>query len=412
MLSSNIAPRTIASQDPLASPLYLPRVHRLARALIEASQVKVGERFLVHYDAPRNSLVESVGKLAAAAGAKVSLFERDLDIRIPRLKGADRETIFRAFKEEKEARDSSDRTLFLRCPRDPEILSQLSPSERAIYSDGNAEARKVEFTKGTPYLIFMAPTEADARIDGMSFSDFFNLMYQASCQPWDLIHSAQEILTRKLDEGRELRFVVPSCSKENLSTDLRMSIEGMTFANSTIARNFPGSEVFSAPVLDSVEGTLFAPGWYMEAGQRIKDIYLCFKRGKIVECSAKENQAALESILSNGEGARYLGEVALGTNRGLTRRMVHPLLAEKTCGTFHVAIGHCYEITHYLGKPINLNNGNCEARTSLHWDITIPVTSGEVLLDGKVLQKNGRFIDERLEILSVPRPASLDSFCP
>src|SRR5947209_3759644 len=61
-------------------------------------------------------------------------------------------------------------------------------------------------------------------------------------------------------------------------TRLSMSIAGMRFVNSTIDRNFPGSEVFAAPVRDSVEGQLFAAGLYDYDGHRMEDILLRIER--------------------------------------------------------------------------------------------------------------------------------------
>ena len=136
----------------------------------------------------------------------------------------------------------------------------------------------------------------------------------------------------------------------------------------------------------------------------MRDIRFVIEDGKIVEAYAAENEAGLLRILSNGEGARYFGEVALGTNPGLTRRFFNPLLNEKVAGSFHMAEGHCYTHTEYDGKAVNVNNGNTDDRTTNHWDVTIQMTpqfgGGRVLVDGTLIQENGQFLDPRLAVLN------------
>jgi aminopeptidase len=129
--------------------------------------------------------------------------------------------------------------------------------------------------------------------------------------------------------------------------------------------------------------------------------------GKIVEAEARVNNEGLHDILNRGENARFLGECAIGTNPVLDRRLLNTLLCEKTGGSFHVAVGHCYEMTDYMGVPVKIDNGNHETGpggTSVHWDITVLMTEqnggGRIVLDGETIQENGRFLDSELRILN------------
>jgi aminopeptidase len=241
----------------------------------------------------------------------------------------------------------------------------------------------------------------------MPFPDFISCFRSACAQPWKEIHAAQEVLIKRLNQGSQLIFRANQDDPNpTFRTEVSMSIEGMTFCNSTIARNFPGSEVFSAPLRASVKGQIFAPGRYVYEQAPMTDMLFRIKDGEIVFAEAREGNDELQRILSNGtqRAARFFGETALGTNPGIGRRMVHPLLAEKTAGTFHMAIGHCYEHTNYEGTPVTVNNGNTSDLTPVHWDITIPMYpaagGGEVILDGDVIQRDGEFLDNRLSLLS------------
>jgi len=231
------------------------------------------------------------------------------------------------------------------------------------------------------------------------------LFFEACNQPWREIKVAQAKLVEKLNKGRRLKFIAnQNDPDESKRTYLTMSIEEMTFINSTIDRNYPGSEVYSAPVLESVIGQLYAPGKYLYEGKLMENIYLKVKEGKIIEAYAEKGNGELQEILAQGERARYFGEVALGTNPGLTRRFFDEMLNEKVAGSFHLAIGFCHEDTEDEGIPVNVNNGNTKEKTPVHWDLTVLMHpnfgGGRVILDGEVIQENGKFLAPELEILN------------
>lgn len=239
---------------------------------------------------------------------------------------------------------------------------------------------------------------------------------EACNQPWESIKAAQAKLKAKLDKGKKLQIIADGENPDPTKrTNVWMSIDEMTFANSTIDRNYPGSEVFSAPVLESVNGQIYADGEYLYDGQLMKNIHLFVENGRISEKSyAEENNEGFQKILSNenikpGEvgGARYFGEIALGTNPGLTRRFFNTLLNEKVGGSFHMALGHCYTFEEYDGEPVHVNNGNIPEKTPNHWDLTILMHrkpdgtgGGKVILDDEVIQRDGKFEDPDLAILN------------
>ncbi|MBT3785534.1 aminopeptidase [bacterium] len=245
------------------------------------------------------------------------------------------------------------------------------------------------------------PTPYQAQVDGMSFEEYLDVYFRACSLPWNEIEIAQEKLIQKLDKGHELKIEADlSNANPRKRTSLLLSIKEMTFANSTITKNYPGSEVFSAPVLTSVEGTYFSPGRFFYQGKLIRDIYLKFEKGRVVESDASEGRKRLLKILDFDSGSRLVGEIGIGTNRELIEDVSDTLLFEKKGSSFHIALGSPYHFSYYNGKKVEVDNGG---ESAIHWDLTQMLNregGSRMLLDGELIQENGLFLDPSLEALN------------
>ncbi len=247
------------------------------------------------------------------------------------------------------------------------------------------------------YTLTSIPSPRDAEFDDIPYEDYLQLFFEMCDQPWDDIDKAHRLLIDQLARGKSLRFT------NNDGTDITLSIKGMTFANSLIARNVPGSEVFSAPVKDSANGKIVAKGVFSPSGrmkgERIEDIELLFKNGKCTEYNARVGDEYLKAMIETDEGSCYLGEVAIGTNPHLKRPVANISLVEKIGGSFHVAFGNAYTATEYMGEPVKFDNGN---RSLIHWDITTMLhgKDGKIYLDNQLIMDNGKFLDNDLDILN------------
>jgi len=135
-------------------------------------------------------------------------------------------------------------------------------------------------------------------------------------------------------------------------TDLRFSIKGIGALPCGGLRNIPDGEVFSCPVKDSVEGVIQynAPTVYL--GTSFDNIRLVFRKGRIVEATSN-NTKRLNDILDSDEGARSIGEFALGFNPHILEPMRDILFDEKIAGSFHFTPGQAYEVAG------NGNNRRC-----------------------------------------------------
>jgi aminopeptidase len=379
-------------------------IRKIAHDMVENSgSVKEGQTVLVYYDMA-NPLANEIRLRCLAKGARVKLYERSYSKLAIDLPGMGEGEIREYTKGEEEAYEGADFVFLIGGAEDEHAFGTISKKEKLYYLERKGEIMKQMYEKAT-YVITKWPTHKEAAQEGLSYEEYLQMYIEACNRPWEEIKKAQALLVRKLNEGKKLTFIA---NKDDLDVSKRtcvsMSIEDMTFVNSTVDRNYPGSEVFSAPVLNSVNGQIYAAGRYSYLGKVMENIRLEFKEGKVVKATAEKGDEGLQEILDMGEGARYLGEIAFGTNSGLNRRFHNPLLNEKTCGSFHFALGHCYEITEYNGEPVNVNNGNTEDKTQNHWDVTIlmheSAGGGIVILDGEILQIDGFFIDPELSILN------------
>jgi aminopeptidase len=115
-------------------------------------------------------------------------------------------------------------------------------------------------------------------------------------------------------------------------------------------------------------------------GREVSGVRLRFEDGKVVEASAEKGEEYLHSMLDSDEGARYLGELGIGTNYGIPRATRNILFDEKLGGTVHLAVGRSYAET------------GGENDSSMHWDLICDLREGGALFaDGEIVQQDGVF---------------------
>ena len=103
------------------------------------------------------------------------------------------------------------------------------------------------------------------------------------------------------------------------------------------------------------------------------------ENGEVVKWQAGLGQDLLDSIMEI-EGARYFGEVAIGTNYSITKPTKNILFDEKIGGTIHMAIGQSYIQTGGMNQ------------SPIHWDMIAGMQEGSIYADGTKIYENGKFI--------------------
>lgn len=185
---------------------------------------------------------------------------------------------------------------------------------------------------------------------------------------WRALSHRQEALVQRLTTAREVRI-------EADGTDLRLRVDGRRWINSDGRRNMPSGEVFTGPLEDSATGTIRFTIPSLSRGVEVEGVELAFRDGEVVAANAKRGDRYLQSSLSIDAGARYLGELGIGTNTGIDRATGSTLLDEKIAGTVHLALGRSYPET-----------GGTNA-SALHWDLICDLrSSGRLTVDGETLE--------------------------
>ena len=233
--------------------------------------------------------------------------------------------------------------------------------------------------KHTRWVVTRYPTNSAAQEARMSLEEYEEYLFSACCIDWKKESKKQDNLKKLMDSTRKVRIVAPD-------TDLHFSIDGLPGIKCDGRYNIPDGEVFTAPVRDSAQGhiTYNCPSIYQ--GKEYNGVRLEFKDGKIIKATAEAGMSnPLNKILDSDEGARYIGEFALGVNPGIRQPMRNILFDEKIFGSIHFTPGQAYD---------ECDNGN---RSAVHWDMVRMLTDGgEIWFDEILIQKNGIFIHKEL----------------
>jgi len=137
----------------------------------------------------------------------------------------------------------------------------------------------------------------------------------------------------------------------------------------------PSGEVFTGPLEDSANGTIRFTIPSSPRGVRVEDVTLTFQEGKVTSATAARGQDYLDAALATDDGARFLGELGIGTNPGIDRPTGAILLDEKMAGTVHLALGRSYPET---------GGRNSSA---LHWDLICDLRQGgRLTADGEPIE--------------------------
>ena len=175
-------------------------------------------------------------------------------------------------------------------------------------------------------------------------------------------------------------------------TDLKFSIKGIPAKKCDGHFNIPDLEIFTAPVRDSIEGTIQYNAPSSNRGFTFENVKFRFEKGKIVEATANDT-ARLNNILDTDEGARYIGEFALGFHPYVEEAMDDILFDEKIAGSFHFTPGNAYEN--------EADNGN---RSAIHWDLVLiqrpEKGGGEIWFDDVLIRKDGQFVHDAFKGLN------------
>lgn len=239
--------------------------------------------------------------------------------------------------------------------------------------------------KKTKWCVLRWPTPSMAQQARMSTEAFENFYFEACCMDYSRMTEGMDALQKRMAAAEQVHITGPG-------TDLRFSTKGINAIACGGTHNIPDGEVFSCPVRDSVEGAVTFTADTLYQGTAFSNVRLAFEKGRVVEATADANEAKLNEILDSDEGARYVGEFAIGFNPKVTEPMLDILFDEKIAGSFHFTPGQAYE---------EADNGN---KSQVHWDMVCiqrpEYGGGEIRFDGELIRKDGQFVPEDLQKLN------------
>jgi aminopeptidase len=361
-----------------------PRFDQLAEGLIGFStQLKKGERVLIDaFDVP-DQMVVSLIRAARRHGAHPYVSLHRARVTREMTLGAAEDQYAPHAEVELARMQKMDAYIALRGSDNIFEASDVPPERVQLVSRLMKPVLDHRVGK-TKWVVLRWPTPSMAQLAGKSTEEFEDFYFRVCTLDYSRMTVGMKALADLMKATDQVHIKGPG-------TDLRFSIKGIGAQPCGGLRNIPDGEVFSCPVKDSVEGVVQynAPTVYL--GNSFDNIRLVFKKGRVVEATSN-NTKRLNEILDSDDGARYIGEFALGFNPHILEPMRDILFDEKIAGSFHFTPGQAYE---------GVGNGN---RSQVHWDMVCiqrpEYGGGEIYFDGKLIRKDGLFIPASLQKLN------------
>ena len=366
-----------------------PRRAEFAKLLIRHScSLKPGETVLIESFDLHDGLVEELVAEAFAAGGLPLVYLRRTNLIRQMLLQGNAAQIAKLADVELHQMKQAQAYIGIRAADNVAELSDVPAANMALHGKLLGVPVHSEYrVKKTKWVVTRYPNAAMAQLANMSTEAFERYYYDVCCVDYVKMQEAIRPLQARMKRTDRVEIKGPG-------TNLKFSIKGIGAISCHGDRNVPDGECFSAPVRDSVEGTIAYNTPSLYQGTTFTDIRLTFERGKIVKAEG-DPADRLNKILDEDEGARYVGEFSLGFNPLVLHPMRDTLFDEKIAGSLHFTPGQAYEET---------DNGN---RSQVHWDLVLiqrpEYGGGEVWFDGELIRKDGRFVVKDLEGLNPER---------
>ncbi|MBB6213991.1 aminopeptidase [Anaerosolibacter carboniphilus] len=363
-----------------------PRIEKLAYNLIHYStELKPGEKILIEamgYEVP---LVRQLVKEAYKVGAVPFVTVKDHQLLRQILLECTEEQMKMMARYELERMKDMDAYIGLRAGFNAMELSDVPGDRMKIYAEHFlSPVHSDQRVNHTKWVVLRYPNFSMAQLANTSTEAFEDFYFNVCNLDYGKMSKAMDHLVARMEKTDKVHI-------KGEGTDLTFSIKGIPAIKCDGKLNIPDGEVFTAPVKDSVNGILSynCPAVYQ--GFTYENIKLEFKDGKIVNATANDTDR-INEVFNTDEGARYVGEFAIGVNPYILAPMKDTLFDEKIMGSFHFTPGKCYE---------DASNGNISA---IHWDLVCIQTpaygGGEIYFDDVLIRKDGLFVIPELACLN------------
>ncbi len=357
----------------------------LARQLLEYStKIQKGETLYVEIKGVEAlDLGKEIIRICTEIGATPFWFYNDESLLRQFVKGAGDDQFKRQAELHMELMTRADAYIGVRGSNNPFDMAdiehgQIEKQNKLFYKPVHLEER----VKRTRWVVLRYPNNAMAQLAETSQEAFADFYFNVCCADYAKMSKAQDKLAALVKATDKVHLKGPG-------TDLTFSIKGIGVEKCDGGRNIPDGEVYTAPVRDSVNGTLTYNTPSLHQGFLYNNISFTFENGKIVRATCDGDDKKLNGVLDTDEGSRYVGEFAIGVNPFILHPMKDTLFDEKIAGSFHFTPGQCYD---------EAPNGN---QSNIHWDLVCiqrpDYGGGEIWFDDKLIRKDGVFTDDEME---------------
>lgn len=362
------------------------RIKTLAKNLVNYSvKLKEKENILIDLSGEDcyglgNEIIKEVYKVGGNPFVKIE----DANMKCTLIKGANKEMLDMMRKHDLEQMENMDAYIAVRASNNISNLVNVPKDKMLMYETVYMDDVLNERVDNTKWVILRYPNDSMAQLAGMNTEEFEDFYFNVCNLDYSKMDKAMDNLKALMEKTDRVHIVGPG-------TDLSFSIKGMGGIKCAGEMNIPDGEVYSAPIRDSVNGKISYNALSTYRNFTFTDVVLEFKDGKIINATAN-NTEKINEIFDTDEGARYIGEFALGVNPYVTKPMNDILFDEKIAGSFHFTPGRAYK---------DMDNGNVSA---IHWDLVCIQTpecgGGEIYFDDVLIRKDGKFVLPELECLN------------
>jgi aminopeptidase len=364
-----------------------PRVVQLANILVDHStQIQPGERVAIEATTAAEPLVRALYAAILERGGLPYLLldltdQDEILFAVARDEQLDFTPPFR-----KLAYDEFESRIRIHSATNPRALSGVDPAKQQRRQKALASILEAQMRRGADrsfkWVTTLFPTQGFATEAEMSLENFEDFVYRAchadQADPvafWKQVETSQRKNIDRMEGHHQVILRGPN-------VDLVLSIQERKFVNGAGLNNMPDGEIFTGPVENSINGWVRFSYPAIYNSVMVEGVELTFADGRVEKATAKKNQAFLLEMLDSDPGARFVGEFAIGTNYEIDHFSRNILFDEKLGGTFHMALGAGYPETGSTNKSM------------IHWDMICGLKDdSEIILDGEVVYKDGKFTD-------------------
>lgn len=363
-----------------------PRVEKLAKNIINyAVALKPGDKILIEVNGLQIPLAQALVRYTYQAGGVPFLSINNHTLQREILKEISRDQAQAMAEWDLARMKEMQAYVGIRAGENASEFADVPGDKMRIYQSYYSKpVHSEQRVPHTRWVVMRYPNASMAQSANMSIEAFEDFYFDVCNLDYEKMSQAMDPLKELMNRTDKVRIVGPG-------TDLNFSIKGMNAIKCDGHLNIPDGEVYTAPVKDSVNGRISYNTQAVYQGFTYESIVLEFKDGKIIKATANDTER-IEEVFNTDEGARYVGEFAIGVNPFILTPMKDTLFDEKIDGSFHFTPGSCYD---------DCYNGN---KSAIHWDLVCiqrpEYGGGEIYFDDVLIRKDGRFVIPELEGLN------------